>query len=332
MQFVIAIEASHQRGMGHLFRGMHLAEGLTARGDDVLIVINRDERSEEILRKGHMRTEIIDSYGKGLHWEHNIIRSIKPDWWINDRLDTEMDHSMRIINAGIQLATFDDHGSGACKARCNVLAMDLMPMEKASNGLYGPDYMIMDPLIEKYRLRIVERDSMNVLVTLGGSDTYGVTPRVLAAMMNVPGNFAINVAIGPNFVHDDELIRALEENRKNVTVHRSVPDLLALMSDSDLIVCGGGITLFEAACLGIPAVTIANEPHEVPITEWFENKGYGLYAGFHGEQFEPRISSLLTALLNDKKMRMAMSKKGMGLVDGQGLLRILRMLTRVGHG
>jgi len=333
MRLILALEASHQRGMGHLFRGMHLAEALRAAGDEMLIVCNPDRRSEEIIRKEQFALELAPSYHCNVSWENSILNRFSPRWWIDDRLDTDRGHAERLASAGISHATFDDHGTGADLAQYNFLAMDPYPEIRAPNGLYGPDYMVLSSGITTYRNRpSTGKGELRIAVTLGGSDTYGVTPRAAEAAASCEECCSIDVVTGPNFRHDRELAALLSTGDNRILVHKFVSNLYELLASTDIVICGGGVTLYEAACLGVPAVIIANEPHEVPVARWFVEQGFGVYAGFHGDRLEGGLSAGLATLLNGRAKWDEMARRGKTLVDGKGLSRVVTLLKGHGHG
>ena len=77
-----------------------------------------------------------------------------------------------------------------------------------------------------------------------------------------------------------------------------------------------------------PALTIANEPHEIHIIEWFEVNGCSINLGFHKNKFEDRLLVEVMRLIENKDSLHKMSKKGMSLVDCKGLSRVLRLLRK----
>jgi len=326
MRYLICIEASHQRGMGHLFRGLHLAQALLGAGHQVLFAVNRDDCSLAILEKHGFPYELIDSYNEE-GWEKRVIRDHAPDWWINDRLNTSFAHARAISSTECALATFDDHGEGASLATYNFLAMDLCPARVYPNGRYGPDYIILNPAIDSYRKRRIYRSGVEmIIVSFGGSDTYGVTPRVVRFLGTVSRDVAIHIVAGPNFRNHDELTDAVRESSRPFIIHNQVADLVEMLAEADLVICAGGITLFEAAALGVPALTVANEPHEVHVVEWFARHGFSVNAGFHQDDFSVALSRNLERLLTDNDVLRQMGERGPELVDNKGLSRIISLL------
>lgn len=326
MRFIICIEASHQRGMGHLFRGMHLGQALSRSGHGVSFVINRDRASIDVLRSRGFSPDIVDSYHSE-NWESPIIARHAPDWWINDRMDTDEGHARTVTAAGVRMATFDDHGGGAGLAAYDFLPLDLCPASPLPNGRYGPRYLVLDPAIKDFREARKSRSPGNsVVVTMGGSDTYGVSPAVVQALAAGTPQASLQVVAGPNFRHHEQLLDAARRVPNPPRVLERVDSLTALMAEADLVVCGGGVTLFEAAALGVTALTVANETHEIPVAEWFARQGFSLHAGFHRDDFADALSRDAEVLLNDAEKRRRMGERGMALVDLGGAESIISLL------
>lgn len=326
MRYVICLEASHQRGMGHLFRGLTLAEGLRSQGHAVHVVMNPDPRAMARAQESPFPLTLVDSLDGETDWERAVIAALEPDWWINDRLHTTRRHAERVVQRGIRLASIDDHGTGADLARVVFLPMEPEPAETLENRLYGPAYAVLNPLIAHMRSRSDLGSPARLLITLGGSDTYGVTPRVLEALGRVRSGTEVQVVLGPGFAHERELDEALRGSPSEVTLHRQPAELIPLLAGADLIVCGGGVTLFEAAALGRPTLVVANEPHEEAIAQYLARHEACVPLGHHAERFETRLKQETDRLLGDNASRRAMGARARQLVDGQGLERILEYL------
>lgn len=96
----------------------------------------------------------------------------------------------------------------------------------------------------------------------------------------------------------------------------------------DLAVLSGGLSLFEAAFLGIPSAVIAvdsvvpgYERHQLNTARRLAEAGCCVSAGLASEISREAVSSVLTLLLGDTALRSRMSAAGMRLLDGQGLRR-----------
>jgi spore coat polysaccharide biosynthesis predicted glycosyltransferase SpsG len=273
--FAICIESSHARGLGHLFRSLNLADALGQRGHAVRFIMNVDAVSAGILKaRGHTPLTV-DLADTASGWEAALAEEHHFSMWVDDRLDTSHEHAAQVKAIGLPLVTFDDRGSGAALADLHVaaLAFDGAPLA-GKKLLTGVDCLILNPAIAHYQR--VRRALGSLLVTLGGSDTYGATVQVVAVLAKK--GLAATVVVGPGFAHRQALDVVLTDAFKVLV---SVPSMIEEMSRHDLAITGGGITPFEANAAGLPCMVVANEAFEVPVGMALERLGGSLFAGHH---------------------------------------------------
>ncbi len=271
----LCIQSSHARGMGHLFRAMNLADGLRERGLQSIFLLNDHAPALELLSRRGYPYEVVplDDHSS---WEGDVIERRRLRLWINDRLNTDAYHARQVKALGLPLVTFDDLGEGAGLSDLNVAALifDSFARLRGRRVLHGPDYLILDPEIAHFK-RLRKRVG-SLLVSLGGSDTYGVTVHVVRQLAAI-GRSA-TVIVGPGFAH----LAALEQElTPDFKLKCGVPSLVAEFSHHDLAITGGGVTPFEAAASGLPCVVIANEDFEVPVGQALAELGVAAFAGHH---------------------------------------------------
>lgn len=273
--FALCVDASHARGMGHLFRALALAEALESQGTAVHIYVNNDQRAASVLRDRGYPWRAVPLAGSRGAWEPALVRADGIKVWVDDRLNTDVQHARRVLEAGARLATFDDRGSGAAMADVNIVAVPLTDNEQipGKRVLSGLSYLVIDPAVVRYRR--LRRERTSTVVSMGGSDTYGVTVDVVRALRRV-GRHA-TIVLGPGFAHDSELDPLLNES---FVVKRSVASLAEEFSRHDLAITAGGLTPFEANAAGLPCVVIATEPWEVRTGEVLARLGGSIYAGW----------------------------------------------------
>lgn len=305
----LCIESSHARGMGHLFRALNLADGLRERGLQPIFLLNANEPAQELLAKRGYSHEVVPLGGCN-GWENDVIQRHGVRLWINDRLNTDAYHARQVKAFGLPLVTFDDRGEGAALSDLNVAALifDAIGNLQGQRILQGPDYLILDPEIARFQRLRKRVDSL--LVTLGGSDTYGVTVGVVRHLAAV-GRSA-TVIVGPAFAHLAALEQALTPAFE---LKRGVPSLIAEFSRHDLAITGGGVTPFEAAASGLPCIVVANEQFEVPVGQALAGLGVAAFAGYR----ETVDWHVLSADLPIESM----SRSGLERVGLQGRERVL---------
>ena len=268
----LCLEASHARGMGHLFRALALAEALTSLGGKVHFYLNDFAPAQDLLRargRSFSTVGLADS-----DWAAAIIREDGITAWINDRLDTGATHAQSVRQAGAHLVSFDDRGAGAHMADLNIVAFPASENEKLPGRrmLTGTQALVLDPAIAAFQR---PRDSLNSLViSMGGSDTYGVTVQVAQALKQ-RGRDA-TVILGPGFAHDRELAAV---GHGGLTIKRNIPSLAEEFFRHDLAITAGGMTPCEANAAGLPCIVIATERWEARVGRVLEQLGGSLFTG-----------------------------------------------------
>lgn len=314
--FALCIESSHARGMGHFYRALNLADGLAKAGLPYTFYLNDHASSRQILAERGVLHRIVNLEDFTGNWEASLIQQDGITMWVNDRLDTDVRHAKKVKATGIPLVTFDDRGTGAALADLHIAALAFDAQERLAGAqlLRGTDYLILNSQISDYtRLR---KQLSSILLTMGGSDTYGVTVKVVQLLkeMSLPAT----IVVGPAFMHMDKLGEVLTGD---FTLKRGIPSMIEEFYRHDLAITGGGITPFEANTSGLPCVVIANELFEIPVGMELQRLGGSHFAGHH----ESLHSPLFAADLPLEQM----SQAGMRNISLQGTQRVIVALLEL---
>lgn len=302
--------------MGHFYRALNLVDGLADAGLPYTIYLNDHAPSRQILSGRGIPHRIVDLQDFSGGWEGELIGRDGIALWMNDRLDTDARHAQKIKAAGIPLVTFDDRGTGAALADLHIAALTFDATEQLAGArlLRGVDYLILNPQIKEY---MRARDRLgSILVTLGGSDTYGVTAMVVQMLKEM--NLTATIVAGPAFMHMDTLEDTLG---KGFILKRGVPSMIEEFSRHDLAITGGGITPFEANASGLPCVVIANETFEIPVGEALQKLGGSVFAGHY--------ESLSSPLFKVDLPLEQLSRAGMLNIGLQGTRRVIGALLEL---
>lgn len=278
--FILCVKSSHAMGMGHLFRMINLYGVLRQSGADALLVLlGEHSPSSEWLERAGIPFEVVAERAVNVSgWEVNIASRYGSNVWVNDRLHTDAIHAACIKALGLRLVTFDDLGDGAKLADIHVAALAGVRGEtpQGAKVLVGLEYLILAPEIANYRRpRSV---GGRWVINLGGSDTHGVTVKVVKWLGSRQKNATL--ILGPGFSHEEALAEVIDAD---IIVKRSVPSLVTEFAEHDLAITGGGLTAFEAAAAGLPTVTVANEAWEVAHCHYLQTLGCSIFAGPQNE-------------------------------------------------
>ncbi len=314
--FALCIESSHARGMGHFYRALNLADGLAKAGLSYTFYLNDHAPSRQILVDRGIQHRIVNLEDFTGNWEVSLIKQDGITLWVNDRLNTDARHSAKIKAAGMPLVTFDDRGTGATLADLHIAALAFDKQERLGGHklLRGADFLVLNPQISDHT-RLRKRLS-SILVTLGGSDTYGVTIKVVQMLKEM--GLTATIVTGPAFTHLDKLNEVLAAG---FILKRGVSSMIEEFHHHDLAITGGGITPFEANASGLPCVVIANELFEIPVGKELHRLGGSFFAGHH--------EALQLPLFTEDIPLEQMSHAGMNNIGLQGTQRVIAALLEL---
>jgi spore coat polysaccharide biosynthesis protein SpsF len=134
--------------------------------------------------------------------------------------------------------------------------------------------------------------------------------------------YRIRFVIGTGTRDPGAVARGLVALKKNYETVEGADDLSVEYANADVAVCAFGVTAYELAACGIPALYVnLTEDHALSASA-FADEGMGLNLGLADKVSDADIARFLQWLLNKPAARREMRKQGMALLDGQGASRI----------
>ena len=191
---------------------------------------------------------------------------------------------------------------------------------------YAPHILINDlPVLEDRWLRALSHlgaSTINLVDTLDDLERTEHYAQIIVSVMNQDRETPEGFYGGPAFSHLDEFQRLADELPRRVPLIQEAGGHIAeLMLEADLVVCSGGMSVYEIAALGTPGVVLAQNAREDARMQVFARHGSIEYLGLGTEVDEARLREAVVALLGDPARRRAMSTRGRELVDGLGAAR-----------
>jgi spore coat polysaccharide biosynthesis predicted glycosyltransferase SpsG len=180
--------------------------------------------------------------------------------------------------------------------------------------LPGPDYAPIDPRFA--RVRKPPTNVERILITIGGGTAgIGVLEGAVSAVRTAFPDARLLLASGTGISGGDVDLMAFP-----TPLHEVVGDV-------DLAVSAAGLTAYELACAGVPAVLLAIAENQRRVACGCAAAGTAL--AVDAVECDPS-ESLRGALtrLHDPDLRSAMAARGRRLLDGRGAQRAARALLR----
>ena len=313
-------------GMGHLYRMIFLAEHLYKKtGVFSTFVISGYQETKDMLICRNLK--YIEINGKD---EANEIlklnSSYQKDILIIDMMEKD-DEFIKRIKEKFIVISFDDTKGGGKYSDLVINSVVGDPL-KRGNYFYGPEYFMMRPEIAQYNLRekSIANFANKILICLGGSDPCSINLRMIDWLNGLEFLGKIEWVLGPSVNDKDVIIKHFNDLNLDITPIIDYKDMGELYSNADLCISAAGFSLYEIACVGLPAITICLYPHQIPTARKFEEKGAICNLGFHKKLEKNTLKTTLYKLLKDRPLRSSMSRKGKLFVDGLGIQRVMNKL------
>jgi spore coat polysaccharide biosynthesis predicted glycosyltransferase SpsG len=175
--------------------------------------------------------------------------------------------------------------------------------------------------------RLLALKARRLLVTFGGVDPKGASLIALDALAALPEIEATLIVGAVNEKADE--IEAKAKGCANVAIVRDARDMAARMLGCEMILSGGGATVYESASLGAPMMIVASAPEEDAAARRLADLGLCEFLGAV-ETLTPRIlAAAIQSFAEDLAARSRSSTLGRELVDGRGAERVVQSINEI---
>lgn len=196
--------------------------------------------------------------------------------------------------------------------------------------LLGCDYV---PLREEFlSLEPYNPDRKAVLITTGGTDPYGIVPKLLVLLQeNNLMDLDYHIVIGKYY--DGNEVEQIKKWKRfpNIFLYEDVKSMAELMKNCSIAVSAAGSTLYELCACGIPTVTFAFADNQKLPAEAFLHQGLMECAGDIRECIEDGIKQIVQGIKTyafDRKLRIKRSCMVRERIDGKGAEHLAEQLKR----
>ena len=179
-------------------------------------------------------------------------------------------------------------------------------------------YVSLRKTFWKTKKKIIKKKIGNIFIFFGGSDIRKFSIKIAKLINKYNNNYKIN------------LISTQKINLKNVSCYKFVDEkkMKNLLSKADIVITSGGQTLYEIASLGIPGIVISETIYDTEDAIAWKNRGSIIYAGkWSSKNIEKKILKSIIKL-EDKNIRLKLSKNGQKTIDGKGGIRLVKKILQ----
>jgi spore coat polysaccharide biosynthesis protein SpsF len=161
-----------------------------------------------------------------------------------------------------------------------------------------------------------------LLVTMGGSDPYGLTRKSARALAQLDPAFRARFVIGPGMADGRAVARQIVSLNPNFETIEGAKGLATEFAGADLALAAFGVTAYELAASGVPALYLCLTEDHAASASAFEKAGIGISLGVADRASDADIARAVSRMLQDAARRREMRAAGLMTIDGNGHARI----------
>lgn len=332
MRIAIRADGGSIIGMGHIIRSLALASKLKEHGHEVFFICRLDDFSDKYTN-GIKLVElsgfkVITIKEKDLKKE---IKNIEADCILTDSYDVDEEY-FDIIKKIFLVSgcIYDTDCQNINKFNVDFfINPDLYAIKENyttnndTKKLLGSKYVILRKEFlkcgnNKFKVAYTMK---NIMVTLGGGNSYPYINRILKNIVNLEQfNFFIILGMGISHCDKENLIKEYGKY-KNINIFYNVNDMWSIMLKCDLAVSSCGTTLYELMYLGIPTIGIVTAENQIVMGDYFiKNNIISIY----------EVDFIKEAILQISfSKRREMNNIYKKMIDGKGIDRITKTIENL---
>ncbi|HTT98668.1 MAG TPA: NTP transferase domain-containing protein [Rhizomicrobium sp.] len=327
---LIRCDGGGQFGYGHVKRMVALARALRDReGIGAIFAVHGTADAVLPIRRAGFEAELIDNCTGRLS---ALVEAKHPDFLLLDCREGPPQSEIESLSRNIPVTAVIDDGSE------RRLAADLAyypPVPQAERldwsgsqcaARVGWQWSLLGLDMSAARRKPVS-PRPTLLVSMGGSDPLGLTMRTARALTRLDPIFRARFVIGPGVADREKVASAIVKLKSNFETIEGADDLANEYASADFALAAFGVTAYELASFGVPALYLClTEDHALSASA-FEYGGMGVSLGIAEDVSDDRIAKSVWSMLGDPSRRREMHAAGLMTIDGQGAARIAADLS-----
>jgi spore coat polysaccharide biosynthesis protein SpsF len=326
---LIRCDGGGKFGYGHVKRMVALARSLRDReGIGSIFALSGTEDAATPIRRAGFQVEMLH----GASDLETLIDANNPDLFLLDGREGPSRAELEKLKRGVAVTAVIDEGHDR-RLAADYAYYPPVPGAKAldwrdSNTLprIGWEWSLLGLNPNAGAVR-APSSLPTLLVSMGGSDPHGLTLRMAKALGPLDSVFRVRFVIGTGMKDAGMVARALVSLKKNYETVEGADDLSTAYASADVALCAFGVTAYELAACGIPALYLGLTDDHTASASAFADAGMGISLGTIDKVEDAEVLRMVQWLLNKPAARREMRNAGLSLMDGQGAARIASDLS-----
>lgn len=342
MKILIRLDGNSEVGLGHLFRGVAVANELRAQFTSSRPEICFLSKKDPILTKvcAENNYPVYEKHAD-VSEEHFILDAVEKnggDVIFLDKIYAYTPEFIRSLKRRLKVLMFHNVCEGGFYADAFVLPAAhiesaVLEDERWKNGevhfYQGPEYIVLSEKVKKNSPNTLKvKDSsekINIVVSTGGSDPEGVLFYLLEWMNDFQrSDVSVTFLIGEAFAHQEKLSKLKSQFSPHLKV---IPYDFMQWLEADLAISTFGVTTYELMYLGLPVLCVGhalqNAKRSGILAQRYQATiDLGYFKDIQKETFLAQVNYYA----DNHNQRQLLCQRAHGLVDGKGAERVAQLV------
>lgn len=255
---LIRLEGYPKIGLGHVYRGLLLAENFIEH--NILFAISdKSQLGIQKLEQSHYRYHVITNDDDFL----KLVEDYHTDIVINDILNTNVDYMNRLRQTGVRIVNFEDLGEGRYLADAVINAL-YEKQDDTLNSFWGDKYYLIRDEFLLEAPKDFDEEVKEILVIFGGTDPNNLTYKAVQALIQIANTQEIHctVVLGMGYQNADVVRQSVIDMSEKFDIVQDVKLITQYMAKADLAISSQGRTMLELVAMGVPTILMAQNERE----------------------------------------------------------------------
>ena len=320
-------DGTESTGLGHVSRCLALAEACVDRGLACVFFGQFDLPAQQLIDQAGFTWRPARSQA-GAQVDLQETRAAAEHCFalaaVLDSYSIGEDYLASIDDRTLPTLVIDDFAQLERYACWGVLNFTVGAEQRSYDGCYGvrflgPQYLPVRRALREWRSSAVSMQEKvrRVMVAVGGVDRSNLTGRIVSVLQEIATDLHVTAVVGGSYEHAAWLGELLGQFGSESRLVIQAPHLAEVYRWADVCVCGGGLTKYEAAYLGLPSVVVSQTAEQAEETGRFAGLGLTYDLGEAASLSDEQLRDGIAALLADGPGRTKLHEAGLAMFAGQ---------------
>lgn len=303
MKILCLCKASINDGLGHLLRSITFCDRIKSSRPqlELSLFLISDLELDHLAEKKHFNYEVFDVFPTDRILEKFDIIFLDLLHLNIDEINLLKSHSRKVVSLSPIFNQMKECDTLITRTKYLGNSESTLPKQV----LAGLDYAIIRNDIRKINpdqyIHNLNRKSLHIGISLGGTDPNNNTLKVIQQLkiIDLPVVFWVLLGEGYKYQYDKLAAEIKGHKTHEMILARTNKNMWEVLENCNMAILAGGLTSYEAAYAGLPAINFFSKPNRSYLVQELEENGLSINSCF---KFKDLPNILLEAIDNKEML------------------------------